>query len=520
MPPMRRNVVVALITASTGCAQIAGIDETNNAGRPLASLAIERVSIGKTVERAPLDLTALGASFLVESSGGGITRVEATRAGDGGWTSTLRDPAPFLYTTPDVPLPITRLISLSTPVMAASFIALEHRDPTPAPENPRLAINLMLDSPFVVANQFRVDTIGSWTTRTFDNPTEIPQAAGTGAMMLGPINYDFQTGLNLSARPQPDRITTADAVYVLRYVDALLTGIALAPPFEQSLMDSFTATMTAVAADETLEVSFTPTAVATRYSEVRPATTGTTMKWSLNAAPGAQYGIIGEPNRVPGVLSRPLVVGPSLRSGNLTMMDSGVSVTYGNPFAIPHGWNTIFTLETSQFRMFTPPGATLPAKLQASMIEIVSPASLPMDKTMVLPAALPLLILLNGRPLSTDGGTISVPTDFVEVTFTVEELALPDTDRPPPPLYMLDVIDLSMPAGGGTELAQAITLFAMSNERRFMIPPETFQANHIYTLRAHTVVGGFPRMAEGDLTARSLPFAKSSLDSGVFTVTP
>ena len=35
---------------------------------------------------------------------------------------------------------------------------------------------------------------------------------------------------------------------------------------------------------------------------------------------------------------------------------------------------------------------------------------------------------------------------------------------------------------------------------------------------ASVVVGGYPALADGDLTVRELPVASSSMDSGVFTV--
>jgi hypothetical protein len=57
-----RIAIAAFATAfvgAAGCAQLAGIDETTGDGLPGASVALQRMSIGNTLEIVSLDLTGL-----------------------------------------------------------------------------------------------------------------------------------------------------------------------------------------------------------------------------------------------------------------------------------------------------------------------------------------------------------------------------------------------------------------------------------------------------------------------------
>ena len=54
----------------------------------------------------------------------------------------------------------------------------------------------------------------------------------------------------------------------------------------------------------------------------------------------------------------------------------------------------------------------------------------------------------------------------------------------------------------------------------FKLPPETFVAGKRYTIRAQSVVGGFPGIANGDLRTKTLPISSAFLDSAVFQVVP
>jgi hypothetical protein len=51
-----------------------------------------------------------------------------------------------------------------------------------------------------------------------------------------------------------------------------------------------------------------------------------------------------------------------------------------------------------------------------------------------------------------------------------------------------------------------------------VLPPELFEVGKTYHLRASVTLGGYPALADGDLTERELPVAIASMDSGVFMV--
>src|SRR5690349_1621290 len=64
-----------LLTAVTGCAQIFGLDTTSappDANLERASLQVQRVSIGATVQKNPQDLTGLKSTFYVDDGAGGL----------------------------------------------------------------------------------------------------------------------------------------------------------------------------------------------------------------------------------------------------------------------------------------------------------------------------------------------------------------------------------------------------------------------------------------------------------------
>jgi hypothetical protein len=75
-----------------------------------------------------------------------------------------------------------------------------------------------------------------------------------------------------------------------------------------------------------------------------------------------------------------------------------------------------------------------------------------------------------------------------------------------------------VPNAVGTALEHRLVIGASATRNQFTFPPETFEAGKFYTLRAITVNGGYPRLADGDLTVRTLPVAVGYMDSGVFTV--
>jgi hypothetical protein len=500
-------VVVVAVVTSAGCAQLAGIDHTSGNDRNTDTVAIQRMSIGSTVVYTDLDLTGLEASYLVEdpASATGFDKVTAdTGKGpqQGVWHADLPEPAPVVFTLPDVPTPIPRLFAFPDRALRILFGVLEHPGRSPAPEGAMLTVTAPLDVATLATDSFRVFTVGSWTTRTFAT-AELP-APGTGVATIGPVTYVFSTASSLSGRPELDRLTAQDAFLILRYSGAALTGVAEAPPFDQTGNDTVTTpTMTAVSADQVLEVKVTPAALSTRYASVRPAVANLAMNWSIVAAPGSSIANNS---------------GPVLQSGALApLTDLGVMVKYGNPFAM-RGWNTMFTLATSESRVYMAPsptgttGAPIPVTLFAGMNQFLdlSPAVAPLPE-LTLEAGLPVTISIGGIPLLTDGQMIAKPTKFVEVTF--------QADKPTATLFNLQVFDL-LPNMAATALDYHLVLAAASSEPKFELSPDTFQVGHSYTLRALCTSGGYPGVAAGDFQTRTLPLSQSFLDSAVFAVTP
>jgi hypothetical protein len=482
-------VVVSVAISSAGCAQLAGIDETSGDARGGNAVELTHMSIGTQIVTTPVDLTKLQATYLVPNpaNASGVDRVLAANAGQGRWTVDLPAAAAVALTFPSQE-GIPQLFAFPNRELKVLFAAFEHANREPAPIPAMLNLIVNLDAPTDGSERFQIFTVGSWSERDL-GPAEVPVM---GSTQVGPVVYDFQSSRSLSGRPELDRLTAQDAFLVLRYVGTNLTGFAEAAPFEQTGDDIVAATLQPVVADKILDVRLDPARLATRYAAVRPAVSDLQIGWALHAAPGFALG----PN-----------IGPSLQSGTLAATELGLTVSYVNPFTA-RDWNTVFTLSTTETRVYTPPGTTTPVTLAAGMFQFIEP-TLGFDLT--LPAGLPELISLDGKPLSTDGQTLARPTKFVEVTFIA--------DAPDATLYSLQVFDLVANATG-TGLELQLVLFAASSEAKFQIPPETFQPGHSYTLRAVSQLGGLPGIASGDFVPRTLPFSRSFLDSAVITVTP
>lgn len=478
-----------------GCAQLAGIDDTNGSRRPPDAVAVTRMSIGATVDSAPLDLGGLSATFLVPD-GQDVRRVPAVTGAAGTWTSHLFDPVPVEFTLPDAPAPIPRLFAFPAPQLQVLFAVFEHPGSTAAPDGATFTVTAPLDVPIAAADSFQTFVVGAWLQRTFV-AGEIAVGAGT----LGPVTYAFTPGNSVAGRPAPDVVTARDAFLILRYAGAALTGVAEATPFDQTAMATTVTTqqMTTVVPDQTLDVKLTPAAFGTRYTAARPAVGGLTMSWSLVASPAYKLGS---------------TTGPGLQGGTLTMADGGITTKFGNPFAT-RGWNTVLSLATSQSRVYTPTGTTTPVTLGAGMSQFLAPP--PAGSVLNLPAGLPILIAIDGTPLSIDGQTYQRPIRFPRVTFVSD--APPGATGPVATFYGLQVIDL-VPNQAGTALDRRIVLTAASHDPTFDLPPELFEVGHSYTLRAVTTLGGYPAIDTGDLVTRELPLAQGFLDSAVFTVMP
>jgi hypothetical protein len=509
-----RVIPAAVGAAAVSCAQLAGIQDTNDKNRPGDSLAVTRMSVGNKVVLAPLDPTGLSATYFVASSDpSGFDRVPAAPdPSHGGWTTTkVHTPAPVEFTLPDVPTPIPRLFTFPSPQLSVLYGVLEHPNRQPMPTGSTFTVKLPLDAPVVAGQSFQVYVVGAWLQRGF-SATEAPVV---GATELAPPDFGFTAANSVSGRPQIDQITADDAFLILRYTGAILTGVAEAVPFTQTDTANTVmtqTTMTSVAPgpqSPAFSAPIAPSALAGRYMAVQPAAPAplqVQINWSLVAAPG--YTIASN-------------AGPVLQSGAVAMTDTGVSVTYENPFVM-RGWNTIFTLATAVNRVYMAPlgpmGGALPVNLQAGMNQFLEPpqgASTPVS--LDLPAGLPQAITLGTVLLTIDGLSIKTQSQFVHVSFTVDAPA--SAAGQSPTLYNLQLFDLVF---NPTTMAvdRVIVFAAASKDPAFALPPELFQAGHSYTLRALSTLGGYPTIDQGDFLHRQLPLAQSYLDSGVFTVMP
>ena len=487
-------LVAGVAVSGTGCASLAGIDDTRGDARASDTVEVTRVSIGTQVVRTPLALAGLQATYFVPNPANpaGFDRVLADTAGQGTWTADLPEPAAVELGAATGPTPIPQLLAFPDRALKAPFPVFEHPNPTPAPVPGMLDLSVALDAPTAGIESFQVFTVGSWSQRVVD-PADLPIA---GSTELGPLRYDFNASTSLSGRPL-DALTLQDRFFVLRYAGNLLTGVAAVPPFDQTGDDMLAATMAPVMADQTLDVRIEPSRLTARYAGVEPEVTGLQMSWVLTAAPG---------------LSAGETKGPSLHSGTLAENDVGVTVKYGNPFVDPM-WSTVFALNTFESRVYTPPGSAMQVTLQAGMSQVLTPSD---GFVLTLPVGLPTLIALDGKPLLTDGQGVARPTRFVEVTFSADS---PVAGAPNATAYGLAVYDL-LPDAASAGLAYHQVLAASGSEARFEIPPEIFQVGHSYTLRALCQLGGIPAISGGDLVTRDLPFAQSFLDSAVITVKP
>jgi hypothetical protein len=493
--------LVATVISSGGCAQLAGIDNTNNGG--LAdSVVLKRMSIGASVTTAALDLTGLTAKYYPDP---GAAPVVAATTAAGTWTAKLPLPAPVELTLPPDPAPVRgpRLMVFPDPALQVLYPVLEHPNPMPAPDGATITLTVPLDLATVGDEAFQVFTMGSWTTRSF-GAAELP---AVGSMAIGPVSYDFATSQVLSeqqfARSQLDALKAEDAFLVLRYIGTALTGVAEAVlTQDQTAADVVTtATMVAVAADQKFDASIDGATVAARYATVRPAVNALGMSWQLAAAPGYLVGVDAGP-----VLQK---------SGALTVADTVVSVMYANPFA-SRSWNTLFTLVTSESRAFTLSGAMASVTLSAGMEQRFEPvANATAPAVLDLPAALPTRISLDAIQLTADGQTVAVPQQPVVVTFTA--------DNANATLYSVELSELDVQTGAmpsDTTIERRLVYAAEATAPSFTLRPTLFQAGKSYVLRAQVSYGGYPNIATGDLVTRSLPLAQAFLDSAVFSVTP
>jgi hypothetical protein len=480
----------SVLVGLAGCAQLAGIDKTSSTDPDLVRLTVERISVGATVSRAPQDLSANSASFLVPDDAAveGFTRVPADLTDVNVWTAPIATGTPPVqFDLPDFPTPNQHAWQLPSRDVSLGYAVYEHPMPTPAPAMAMLTVGATLPTAYAAGEGFTFSSIGTWNSRSFTGA----QLPAVGATALGPITFPFSSTTKLTGRPH-DQITSADTVLVLRYLANRLTGVMEAAPFEQTGDDVVMGSMTEVPADRTLDVMLAPASVAGRYLPLRPAMGAATRSWNLVAAPGVDVSA---------------TAGIQLHAGTVPAMDPGaLTVTYGNPFEAK-GWRTVFLWATAATRTITPVGQMLPVTLRAELFTYTEPTP---GMVLTLPVGLPELISINGMPLSTDNLMIPRPTRAPAISFVSG-----GTDT----AYQVQLFEL-VPNMANTALEYRFVIDALGTTKDLMLPPEVFVPGKLYTLRAVSMAGGYANIADGDLSTRTLPLSVGFLDSGVFSVMP
>ena len=483
------RLFLVLLASASGCAQLFGIQDTSGRAPPgKAQLTITRQSVGATVVASPLDVTSQSATFYDPDT---LAAVPGEQADVNVWQGAIATGNPSIeYSLPDLPKPFGHFLAIPSRDVHAHFIAYEHPDPQPAPAGAMEQLTLALPTPYDGAQTFLVSIVGAWMEHTLAG-AELP--ASSSSAISTTIPYAMFTPMTASPAA---RYTSADAVLVLRYSGAKLTGVYQAPPKDQAdttdAIGDATATMQQVATDKMISGAPTPTAYDTRLQTATPAPTAASlaMSYSINAVPGIAVGALG---------------GPQLDAGAVATTSTGGTLTgtYGNPFDT-QGWKAVLQFVATETRQAMV--GTTPATLAAQMATYQLASS---TVTLDFPAPLPQMVSLDATQLASDGASVPLdPTATHTVTITTEA-------SPAATLYVVDVVELVV---NGNAIDRTVVLDARSTDPVITLPPGTFKQGSTYTLTAGTVAGGFTNVASGDLDAVALPFTVSQIDSGTFTV--
>jgi hypothetical protein len=180
-------------------------------------------------------------------------------------------------------------------------------------------------------------------------------------------------------------------------------------------------------------------------------------------------------------------------------------VPYGNPFMV-RDWHPALTVAPTGSR--TVMVGALPVNLFTQLLQVLDASTNP--SAAPLPSSLPLVTTLAGTPLVTDNLMVMLdPTMPATASFTF--------DAGSNSFYQLQIFQL-VPNSANTALQFQTVMQLSGLQPQFTIPPKTFVVGNNYALRAVCVGDGYPNIANGDLTVRSLPFSLGLADSGAFTV--
>jgi len=488
------RLALAALVASTGCAQIAGIDETSGSGgnADLASVQVQRVSIGASVAKSPQDLSGQSATFY-DDSASTLAPVPGVLAAPDTFTADVAGTPSVIVTLPEDDTVIPRRL-YATPAreQKVNFSVLEHAGAQPPPPNAALDLNVTLPTAYVSGETFSVEAIGPWTGTLLG--AELP-AADTGATTIDPAPIPYKA-LTSTVGGTPSAITMSDVVLVLRYNVSRLTGVFQTQFDQTDGPDPVAGAMTEVPATNTLTATIAPATYQTRFSSVRPNLGTQALSWRVVAAPGWSVAD---------------ATGVRLGSGAVDPAETTITAMYGNPFE-SLTWKAVFTVSTVASRAYTYSDGTMSAgtALYASMSSVAEPSTT-LDITM--PAGLAVTVTANATPLVTDGQTLALDlTQPVTIDATV--------DKSTSSAYGPSDIGFGFETTGPTPVVTKTTILdaLTAGTTEFRVPPELFTAGRTYYVQYRTYVGGFTGAASGDLQTISLPYSTSTVDSAVFTV--
>jgi len=467
--------VIAIVTLSAGCAQIAGIQDTSKPSGEV-SLALQRVYLGATVVSEPLDLPDAPTVILPSST------VPAPETSPGTYVAKASDALGVLYTGTDLPLPYKHVLSLSTDQRASELVYV-HPNATPPDPTSALMLDVTLPGTYAATQTLDVFAIGAWSAHTLTG-AELP-ALGASTVSTSIMYSTFGPMTNQSPIV---KITNADQVIVARYTGQTLTGQLIVPPFDQTATDMIMGTMAAVTPTVPFDAKIDPMTISMRLDTVQPAGTSFSSVWRLDASPAYAVGQTG---------------GIQLDGGAFVMTATTLAQSYANPFA-GLMWKPILTYASSSSRTYMM--GTMPISLSSFLIEERDPAA---GLTLDVPTALPQTATLASTVLSSDGLMVTVDTTApTALTFTTESASAS--------LYGIAMYEIAPDTMGALQRTRVLSMFAL--EPSFSIPPGVLQPGHTYQIDAETLSGGYNNAATGDMQGWSFPASFAIAATGVFTV--
>jgi hypothetical protein len=479
---------MAALVAGTGCAQLFGLDNTTggDASVDVTTLQVQRVSIGASVIKSPQDLSAQTAQFLTEDG----TKVDGTLVGTDTFSAPLLGTPAVMFTLPDMFVP-RRLLALPSRAQKQIYAVYEHPGTQAPLPSSQIALSVTLPTAVVAGQSFVVQSIGAW----MQGAVTTPLADGTVSTISQTLDYSTFTSMTGGAKA---RISMSDVTLFLRYTGTTLSGVLQAQFDQTDGADGMSGTMTAVAADQTATATLDSAGYATRFSAVRPAVTTYASSWRVNAAPG--WSVNSD-------------VGVRLDSGTNGAAATMFTAMYGNPFE-SLDWKAVVAVGAQQSRVFayTENAMTANITLLASLAQYGLPSQV---TSVTMPAGLATTIRADQNLLTNDGASVKL-----DLTKPVEVDAI--IDMPSNTLYEMTLTELGLDiTGTAPVVTRKIVLDAQTTSTGmpvFKVPPELFTVGKSYVITVRIYKGGFTDPTSGDLTAVSLPFASSSVDSAVFKV--